>query len=773
MMGHSQWPTDRASALLLFDLLTTPSLKAQDYSALLRPAEPEDDNSSDDLMSGYLVYFDIALRGDPKAIRRAWARAFAPHLGDAASDLVAIIDRQMRQVNNLMVSAGETTPGFDRFSHFRRAIDDAPRSELTGNVDVLVDCAREALEALLRDHRPEGAAYLDSWASCDVPLLRRLAMHGWLFRDDKTNDEKISWVCRDGRLQDSHLSHEATQLLTAALPDADDAAISRIVESVTDGQADVLDGDVPVPHRRMLLGTITRCAPRSHAARAAADRLQAVFGDALDEQPYDADDIPEGWLIRAAQPMTAAKLHAAIENDADAVMTELLGYRDQQYLVEGPIWAGVLSLVIETTSAHPLDGIRIIASSGRDADVLKAVVYGWQGTELPHEAIDSVAECLLQADMAAIADPVAHMLAFSDPDMAQWRCQPALRALAQQLWISLPTDNTDADTHNWTDRAYTESAGRLALYWCHEIRAERRAAGTAWVGLPDELCLLLDELVASRDWRSIWAQVVLMSRSEDISAADPGWYKSTLLPLLDWNKNEYALQAWDGFLRSNWIQDDLLPPDAYSYVIDTARNLDKLGDKSQSCFCDGAAILALQPGIMQSNAEWLSDFTAGAPPALRVQWIRRITHELTSSSEQDIETLWSHWLQPYWLKRLESVPKRLSAEEASAQTGWAVQLDTSFDEAAELAMSQPAGIENDSQVLDLLNDWDDQRYELHAEKLAHLIDHLLQGTRDLHWQCHELRSVVSRLKPHASASVLEAIINHAWDLGCDITSDLP
>ena len=161
------WPEERAVALLLFDYLTEPqALFGRSFA----------------LSSGTRI--EIGLRGEQWSLGEAWKQVFSPHLADTAQDLVVVADRQLRRAYALLTAAGAARPGWDPMCFSRSAIQPHAQDGPSGSADILVDAARDCLESLLASSHDTAAAYLQSWAKSDVPLLRRLAVHGWTHRRD-------------------------------------------------------------------------------------------------------------------------------------------------------------------------------------------------------------------------------------------------------------------------------------------------------------------------------------------------------------------------------------------------------------------------------------------------------------------------------------------------------------------------------------------------------------------------------------------------------------
>ena len=148
----SSWPEDRASALLLFDHLTEP---LPELSRTFGGSVP--------------TRMDVTVRGDAHWLKDAWTAVFAPHIEEAEEDLVGMAERHLRRARHILVAAGAADARWDPTSFRRSAIEPHSQDQHAAN-DILIDVARDCLEALLAAGSPSATALLDRWTDADVPL---------------------------------------------------------------------------------------------------------------------------------------------------------------------------------------------------------------------------------------------------------------------------------------------------------------------------------------------------------------------------------------------------------------------------------------------------------------------------------------------------------------------------------------------------------------------------------------------------------------------------
>jgi hypothetical protein len=229
LLDDSSMMVDPDTALFVLDYLSEPQIRlSRNYSQLFGPS------------------FEPVTRDRDMLLREAWRKTFKPVLGKYATQILDIEERHIRRADLQLTVAGESDR--QRPSAWRASII-AEDHNLTSPLGFQVDVARECLESLLESEHLDVECRLWSWIEGDVVLLRRLALHGWTIRSDKTSAEKIQWLISVGALYDSELRTEANSLVLKACPDAGEEAIDALVDEIRQHWAD----DKYAPRRAYVL----------------------------------------------------------------------------------------------------------------------------------------------------------------------------------------------------------------------------------------------------------------------------------------------------------------------------------------------------------------------------------------------------------------------------------------------------------------------------------------------------------------------------------------
>jgi hypothetical protein len=119
-----------------------------------------------------------------------------------------------------------------------------------------------------------------------MPLLRRLAIHGWIERQDISAAEKLAWLRSQPWLLDSGLSHEISRLLTATLPAIDAEDTKALVDVVAAGAN---TDDSTRARAARILTFIEQHSPTPARAREALDAITSAHPELQQAEHIDAD----------------------------------------------------------------------------------------------------------------------------------------------------------------------------------------------------------------------------------------------------------------------------------------------------------------------------------------------------------------------------------------------------------------------------------------------------------------------------------------------------
>ncbi len=653
------------------------------------------------------------LEGSTWALWTYWRSSLRPNLSDEtlASCVAVILDRHLRAAHLIAASSGDPNPEWLGLSFARSAIEDHAQDEASRHerIGLLIDVARDTLEALLEYHPELAEHYLRSWDNTQMPLLQRLAIHGWAERRDVTADEKIAKLCNSVWVSGSGLRHEAMRLAAVALPEASPDTIDNLVAQIEY----VLRGEDEFSERR-IYEWLAWIARHSSSAPAAQQALSAIRARNPEWEPMvHPDFLGWSWSNTVEPPDLGSPedLHQMIEDGPANAVRHLLSFpRNVEW--DEPRWWDALRWLQSTLESYPADAVALI-------DVLTSA-HAPEDSHASEEIADTAFGAWARSDLdASLCQAITERL-------------PAIWTTGTAQWTR-KTDITESSSSP-LNQAINHWAGHLAQVILRLVEQDYKVEEESWAGLPDRLSRPMEQMAKGSEMASNLAQVVLARGTGFLFHMDEQWCREQVLPLLDPSiDQDRAIRCWDGLLFGGLGPPKLLETGLLDLFVVMAELLGDRHDETGAHYHQRLAEIAVFSGINPIEQGWLNSYTASTSENSRVEWIRQVTFALPHLSSDEADAQWDAWMRQYWSNRLASKPRALTDEEATALVDWTATLGSRFPEAVELACKHKASVAERSILVIRLHHLDDQperveHPEEHPEHTARLLTHLLANT---------------------------------------------
>lgn len=739
---------DINTALFLFSYLTEPQLKLA--SSLFGGA------------------FDVEMRSTHYFLNDLWANTLKPALPTLAEAYLEIADQHLRQADLKLALADDTGSARNRPSVFRLEIEPVPDDQHGTPLGVLVDVARDCVESLLDAAAPEGHARLEAWEASDVILLRRLAIHGWTHRQDKTASEKIRWLLETRWLRSYGLRLELSRLITDAIGSADADVADELVREIL-SQA---DDDGYAPQRAYAwLTRIVEASPSLTSAVGAVASLAKAHPEVV--EPPGSGPTQSAWS--KPPPATADEFHRKLASDLSQTVEALNGYETEKSRYEDETrWDRLTGVMSDMVQNWPTDGFILLDAVGPGhPDIERTVVRGWARAQPDTDLAARILRRIKDLDLPPILGQVTFMLAgLPAPGTAavEWHNLKESRDLAKKCWDTLdPATVSGAPGSDPVTVAINHPAGHLAFFWVAALSSEWSTTRD-WSGIPPDMSDYLRGMLETNDRRGEMVEVVFGEHLYLFYEADAEWCKQVVLPRFDWSDEGRAHRAWNGYLSGGRWNNQLVGENFVQKMLATLQHRDGFrADRVRRLFIQLAGISIYADTDPRT---WLPDLLTSCSATDRVDWADTFGYELSDIEPALAERAWRRWIHDYWSNRTVSVPKELDAAEASAMARWALFFTDSMEAAIDLVLrTSTAGFETHTLFFhDLTND----RIDRAPEKVAKMVRHLLGSTTLADGQSFhygpELKRIYTKFSEHSvSADVLGGIAEEAMRLGVDLS----
>ncbi|MDN5745061.1 MAG: DUF4020 domain-containing protein [Nocardioidaceae bacterium] len=751
MLVDKDWSTNFDLALMVFEDRTRPHLKrAFDLGG-----------------SADLPRFEVELCGDEHWLTDNWTKIFMPVVDQHFAQFLSLATEQISRVYRSLRGL-DPEGSFDPISFSRSAIEPHGQDSHRDPIDVLIDAARDSIEAALSHCVPIGDRYLEVWCSSPCTILRRIAVHGWRVRSDVGPDDKLNWLFTKDLLWDLPLQHEVFQMIRDALPGASDDVARRLIEAATAGPP---GDDEHSPYRSYnLLGWLASSAPELQMAASAFEQAQAAHPEYGQREHPDLNRYGTSGFVEDALPFTATEFHQMVGEDPAAALTSLRPFQTETHALKGPTWTGALHSLQACVTRYPADGVRVAAAlHDDDLDIRASLIYGWDRAALDAAQIEQVLTILSGWDHEEIRRPASSMLSNGgDPEHpTAWHQHERARTLASKLW---PTDVVDGAIVSGADivmEAINHPAGDLAEFWTKVVQWEWTENESTWVSLPESLANEIDRLVLDTSRNGLLARTFFASQLHFFFGADREWCEDRLLPLFAWTNEVESAGAWQGFLSWGRWNDGLLQAGLLDAYLTSTTYAEELPDNLRRQLAIHLTSIAMFAPV--DPATWLTRFVVDSSEDLRVSWAQEVKRALTQLEASEAPGQWDRWVRDYWSGRNQSIPRPFTSAEASATAGWVVGVPGVRCQAIDLVLGSQASLDQHGGFLHRLGDID---VAADAVDWTRLLTHLLRNTHREQWAIgHYLRDIVPRLRQGNPPPDLTELINEAMRLGATDAAD--
>jgi hypothetical protein len=717
ILHNLQLPGYQDTALLLFDVLTRPRLLLKkDIWGSLRNPDVED------------VDFEIDAPGSEYWLNQSWGSIFRPNLPEFATKLTWIITLHLQQSYLLLRSAGKADGGWDPLSFGRSKID-AGRGGLTSNIDVLIDAACEILEWNIANNRFHADALIELWISSDIPVLRRIALHGVDKSGSWGPDKKIMWLLQNKLIFAPGLRQDVLNILKGSYANATDESEAAALSAIRN--SDLGDSETKAFETYRILNWLSSLSPENGLAKKELARLVSEYPNLAFKEKQFVD--AENEKTSQERLLELTRKDALLSRKPEEQQELLLGKTDDSSDMRQALFRGVRSAAGES----PLWGLnlsRFLAGAGNtNSHLWPAVLEGWTGAALADVDWYEIL-AFLQEQSETLFELISYQVAtfleqgikkaknaIPDSDVEQ-----AIR-VAELVWRAIDSrDETKPEQNDdWLFIAINHPSGILAEFLLQAISRQRKMAGADWPGLAVGTKAFLTLMADGKSYSSELGRVLLSSQLQFLFASDPEWAVTNLLPSLDWSVDKRrALQCWDGYLTWGRLDSSLLPKllPLYEKLFPVLNTSFK---KKKERFCGQLATIACYSSINPLTHGWLKRFLLLVGAEEREMFaaeIRSILREMKATAK---EAIWQEWMSAYWQDRIEGIPKPMSSEEAGEMAEWSAHLEPVFSQAvAKICSSvrpqlQHSFIYRELKESDLLN--------TQAGSVAELVAFLLQS----------------------------------------------
>lgn len=662
-------------------------------------------------------------------LNELWEKGLKPKLSQVAGPLLDQVIKCLEKQYLTLCAWGSADRQIEPASNRRYAIEPHEQNKSPQAIDVLIDVARDCLEWLVSKQVETAERWCDRYVCSDVPLLRRLAVHGLSKREDLTADEKIDWLLKHTDLHDSPIRHEVFQAVRQAYPEASPERREDLIKAVRVycwPNKENPDGEITARQHFDWFNSLNKSDPNCSRAKQALDAVLAKYPEFKPSEPL----APDYWRRLYQSPWSPEELLARPAADW---LNDLLSYEGSEW--DGPGHGNTIESIAKAIRQNFDWGLDLADELDRnerwDTYLWTALIYAWSTMELGEDRHRKVLSWLSKTELypkhnSEIAKVLYGLVVKKGSVAYALNLLPQANQIATALWPHLDRPEPIEKRNDWFDFAINHHVGKLAIFWLCGFALWYRQQDSKPTTLNNEYRGALSDIVQDQSLPGRLGRAILTHEFAFLLAVDEAWTRDNLLPLFEPDSENFQA-AWDGFLSGGHLNPAVAEAMADLFLKAVERIDSDLSNQREQFIKYYISMLA--DFAETPFNEWIPKFFRHANQETKNCFASEVGNCLLYMDEtKQQEEWWQRWLKRYWENRLQGVPAVLESSEVEHMLDWLLHLTSVFPEAVDLAVQMPKASLLRCEVIDELSDSD--LLQNHPEAVAKLLIYLWECDRE-------------------------------------------
>ena len=711
----------------------------------LRTERPGDDATDD----ARRIEPDCALRSDHWSLNKVWAEQLRSRLEQHAKPLLAALVLEFERIHNHLALWNNADSRWDPTCYHRHAIEAHEQDSYPEAIDVLIDAARDSLELLVSTNDPLAPQWIETMASSEAPLLRRLAIHAVGLQTSETSDSRIEWILDRFGLYGFVEHHEVHHALASNYAAASDAVRERVIRAVLDYEASTTTfgnwstEELTAWSHLEWLCWLLKAKPDCSLAQAALSAIQAKHPDwRPSEHPDFTSWTGVGAWRGTPSPWSAEQL---LTWKPAEKLDEIVSYTQPDRFGSGR--DGLHDSVRDACMQNFGWGFELadalIIRGEWSSDLWPNVMIGLRSSSIGQDGWSRLIEIVGREELSLkfphdVAQVLLSLVSGGEDTVTPDLLERANR-IGLMLWQALPVNSDDGSVEDWISLAINRSAGVIVQFWLRGLWIRLRHLGEQNTGLPAEYLEWFTLAIEDTTPNGGMARSLLASQLSHLYRADEAWARITLVPWFSGADSARLEQAWSGFLvwghLSQQVADDLTP--AFVQAIPRLAGWPKTRHRRFIEYFVSLAVFYVD----DPRKDLLPALFGGASSEDRTSFALQLGYFLRQLAPDTKAHLWENWLSQYWQDRLKGLLAPLSDDEVHAMLAWLPHMDAILPDSVRLAIQCPPVHKDLTMLLYELRNGD--LPERFPEPMARLLIYFCRG--DVAYAIDDLREISKRL----------------------------
>ncbi|MHB1455638.1 MAG: DUF4020 domain-containing protein [Armatimonadota bacterium] len=717
-----------------------------------------------------LVYWELTVPIEYHDFEEVWDNVLQPHIERLAEKVASISIYRLEQAYHMLLDIGNEYGARSLSEYSDIASNDQDSYSL--GLNPLISLARNSLNWIMKNRDEQSHLIIRSLITSEAPILRRFAIHCVTESGFLTPDSKIKWLLKNKLLYEYFNQPEVYRLLEENYSLSSEKSHLQLIKIAIRGPYPIHEDKQGIRSEIIfnLISWLHTIAPNCKHTAELLEQLQREHPDFIATEPF-RHRYRSGWSF-GSDEISASDM---LERNPKTSIEWFLCYGCDPNQLDASNKLSFIQYVADAASKSWEWGWNLLNSM--------AAASAWD-SQLWDGIIDGLAKS------TKTTKQWRRIISFVENNTLYWRnvapVLSILREVMDNAEFHLPIIRMERLFTLLWDRVSDTPAIVLPSIGGWFFTIKDHVGGIAvqfWVSalwrylkqhrinhqIPKRYKHILEHIITDDQQAMSFGRAMLAYYIDYLYSLDNIWTQDHILPLLDWDIDDnLAERAWQCHLNNTHVNLNAFEA-SMDYYRKTFPRMGARLDIFKESFIERVALFSVEGSANPLDGNWLISFLESDPKD-RERWAECVQRSLKDLDANAIANVWHRWMDDYWERRIDGIPRELGQVEVERMMEWLPYLGPVFPHAVKrLCSSPPPG--NTSHLyhsllkLDWLND--------HVEALADLLYFLLTNQKEWpFWSCKEATTLLNIIKDGwGSQCKIKNIENRLCELDCSFEDD--
>ncbi len=254
--------------------------------------------------------------------------------------------------------------------------------------------------------------------------------------------------------------------------------------------------------------------------------------------------------------------------------------------------------------------------------------------------------------------------------------------IVEKIWDTIENEEPVVTSSSWLTTSINSLAGNVVEYWIKRFEIEANKNEEQTITHIETYKSHFVKIINGNTSREKLARPILCNVITFLFFHDYEWVKNNLIPLFESSDDDTFRQAWEGFLYTSALSDELVNA-LHGCFLKAIKRVNIIHDSIRARFAEFYAYIVIRY-INNPIDEWIIPLLVAENNKLTIEFANQLRHTIHHMKPEDRQILWKRWYKTYLRNRKDNIPVVQLEDEIRAYLDGILDFDFALREIVDL-----------------------------------------------------------------------------------------